>query len=695
MKGTFTLLFLLLFTFITAAQEHQQQRQKVDPMNHLKEVVVTGEFQPQSLKNSVYKTRVINQETIRLRAASNIQQLLTTELGFRFTNDMTLGTSDIYLMGMSGRNVKILLDGVAMIDRSDTRESLNQIDINTIERIEIVEGPLSVSYGSDALAGVINIITKKPGSELLNLSARLQEETAGNEYSPFSKAGSHLQNISGSYQKGVWGFMGGLTHLDFNGFNVPSPLATAEEIQSDLNRWKPKEQWLANASVGYQGEQLKLGFKTTYVDEQIFSKGAYNTNNYKALNQHYETKRFSNQLQADYQVNDHLALHGVLAQADLKRRTRSELHDYSTGIAETAVGAGQQDLSKFSSTSFRSTAFYIISDRVAFQPGIALNIDQSSGDRIEGSPTIRDYAFFISAELKPFKSLAVRPGLRFIKNSVYDAPPVIPSLNTKLTLNKNVDLRLGYANGFRSPALRELYYDFFDASHAIMGNKNLKAEQSDSFTGSISFTKDPRQHLNFRSVLSSFYNHFKNRIDYGVNAENPTVTTLINISSFKTIGGTFENSVTVNNFQASLGFSYIGTHNRYDKMIQKSGESAGYAWTGELNSNLSYRFSKPGTTVNLSYKFTGDKPFYVLHSAATSDYVTLEKTGSFHTADLMLTQNLLKYLTLNAGVKNLFDVTTISNTALFTGAAHSSGGPIPLYYGRSYVLGLSFNLHGN
>ena len=110
----------------------------------LKEVVVTAQYGPQSLKNSVYHIKTISAEKIRLRAATSVQQVLNTELGFRFNNDLTLGTTDVELMGMSGRNIKILLDGVPMVDRSDSRESLNQIDINTVDRIEIVEGPVSV-----------------------------------------------------------------------------------------------------------------------------------------------------------------------------------------------------------------------------------------------------------------------------------------------------------------------------------------------------------------------------------------------------------------------------------------------------------------------------------------------------------------------------------------------------------------------
>ncbi|RZK52437.1 MAG: TonB-dependent receptor, partial [Pedobacter sp.] len=185
----------------------------------LKEVVVTAQYGPQSMKNSVYNVRTISAEKIRLRGATNVQQVLNTELGFRFNNDLTLGTTDVELMGMSGRNIKILLDGVPVVDRSDSRESLNQIDVNTVERIEIVEGPVSVVYGTDALAGVINIITKNAGKSLLNISARVQEETAGDEYAALSGAGVHNQNISASWQNKGWNALVGFSHNEFGGWN--------------------------------------------------------------------------------------------------------------------------------------------------------------------------------------------------------------------------------------------------------------------------------------------------------------------------------------------------------------------------------------------------------------------------------------------------------------------------------------------
>ena len=195
MKKNYVILLGILLSQTVAAQQDTSKSKS------LEEIIVTGQYKAQSLKKSVYQVRVINLERIKLSGAINVQQILNTQLGFRFSNDNTLGTTDVQLMGMAGRNVKILLDGVPMIDRGDTRESLNQVDINTIERIEIVEGPMSVSYGSDALAGVINIITKKYVKDNLSVTARVQEETAGSEYYPFSYKGVHQQNVGINYKK--------------------------------------------------------------------------------------------------------------------------------------------------------------------------------------------------------------------------------------------------------------------------------------------------------------------------------------------------------------------------------------------------------------------------------------------------------------------------------------------------------------
>lgn len=179
MNGRVVLLLCVLFASSLSFAQTNNAESAWDSLRikALEEVVVTGQYEPQSIKNSVYRVRTITHEQIRLRASTSVENILNTQLGMRFSNDLTLGESDIQLMGMSGQNVKVLVDGIPLVDRGATKQSLSQIDVNNIDRIEVVEGPMSVTYGTDALAGVINIITnKKLSDDNLLITARIQEE---------------------------------------------------------------------------------------------------------------------------------------------------------------------------------------------------------------------------------------------------------------------------------------------------------------------------------------------------------------------------------------------------------------------------------------------------------------------------------------------------------------------------------------
>ena len=115
------------------------------------------------------------------------------------------------------------MDGIPMIDRGSTKQSLSQLDVNRIERVEIVEGPMSVVYGTDALAGVINIITKKgpgySGESTWRVGARIQEETMGKEYQFFNGEGLHNESIDLGFnlKNGLY-FNGGYTRNDNGGW---------------------------------------------------------------------------------------------------------------------------------------------------------------------------------------------------------------------------------------------------------------------------------------------------------------------------------------------------------------------------------------------------------------------------------------------------------------------------------------------
>jgi outer membrane receptor for ferrienterochelin and colicins len=649
-------------------------------VKNLNEVIVTGQYKPQSVKSSVYQVRVINNERIRLSGATNVQQVLNNQLGFRFSNDNTLGVTDVALMGMSGRNVKILLDGVPMVDRGDTRESLNQIDVNTIEKIEIVDGPMSVLYGSDALAGVINIITKKQVKDNFSVTAKVQEETAGNEYHAFNYKGVHTQNININYKKSNWAFTTGGTHNDANGFGG-----------DDYGRnkdWKPKEQWLGNFKVGYSNSKFNLYYMIDLLNETILSRGPI-SEIFKAKDQKYITDRFMHQLQGDFKLSSKLQMATIVAYTDYKRKTKTSIHDFTNDKDSLSPLAGEQDVAKLKSFTFRNTFNYQAASKVSLQAGVDINSESATGQRISGNNTITDYALFISSEIKPTAAINIRPGLRFIKNSVYDAPPVTPSLNTKFRLNKELDLRLSYGYGFRAPALRELYFLFVDANHNLVGNPDLKAEYSNSFNGALSWAPEKLKAVKFNTTLGGFYNDFNNQIQLVANPNDPNVYSYYNIEKSKTVGVTLDNRIIYKNLEASLGFVYsaYSKSNPEEKSFIKE-DDRDFLWTPEVNTNITYNVRPIKTTFGLFYKFVGKKPAFTNGILNNQPAIILTKVSSYHLADLTATTLVNKYISTTIGVKNLFDVTNVNNTAVSSGI-HNSGGTRAIGYGRSFFVGVN------
>jgi outer membrane receptor for ferrienterochelin and colicins len=271
---------------------------------------------------------------------------------------------------------------------------------------------------------------------------------------------------------------------------------------------------------------------------------------------------------------------------------------------------------------------------------------------------------------------------------VYNAPPVIPSLNAKFMLNDKLDFRLAYGYGFRAPSLRELYFYFFDASHSIKGNPDLKAEYSNSFSGSLAWQSYPSSRLHVSSTIGIFYNAFENLVTIGVDAQAPSINTYINVYKYRTAGVTLSNMVSWKALKVGIGFSYIGV---YNQLAEEDESLPRLIYTPEVNTTLAYAFATTGTALSLFYKFTGKRSSYQTTTVDNEEIVILATRASYHWVDITATQKLNRYLNLNAGVRNLSDITNFQNTSQDT-CVHSDGGPVPLSYGRSYFVGLNFKM---
>lgn len=647
----------------------------------LNEVIVTGQYKPQSAKSSVYQVRTISKERILQQGATKLQDVLNSELNIRFSQDLSTGGSDITMLGLKGQNVKILIDGLPMTGRQGTSNeiNINQVDINSIERIEIVEGPMSVVYGADALAGVINIITKKTATAGFTVMAKVQEETIGNEYG--IKQGIHNQYAGFTWKKQAWEAGASLSHNFFGGWK---DTAVDRELV-----WHKKDQRIANGFIAYTKGKLAIRYRLDGLDEIITNPGNFlfrqqDSGDTLANDQEYLTRRLMHQLHSSYYVSNNLNFQLQSSYTNYSRQVFSTTVSKETGAVRLDRGEGRQSTVHFKGFTFRGTAVYKLSPIVSLQPGIDINLDRGTGERLKtGNNKVDDYAFFLTAELTPSAKINIRPGLRVIKNSVYDAPPVIPSLNTKLVLGKNLDLRLAYARGFRSPSLRELYFNFVDASHLIIGNPNLKAETSHSVTGSLNWKKTTTKQVTYTTVLGGFYNSVKDMIDYLFTAATDTVF-MTNIFSSKTAGANLTTMLRYKKWNISVGGSYTGFYNDY---VADDASLPTLQWSAEANANIGYHFSKAGLDVNLFYKFTGKRPYYATNS---NQEVVLTHQQGYHMADITVTKKAFHYFSFNAGIRNLFDVTRITSSYA-SGGVHSAGGTRNIGCGRSFFAGVNFN----
>jgi len=649
---------------------------------NLEEVVVTGQYEPQSVGKSVFKVRTIPMEKIQARGAVRLQDVLNTELNIRFSQDLALGTSNMTIQGLAGQNIKLLIDGIPQVGRQSTDNSfnINQINVNSIERIEIIEGPMSVIYGADALAGVINIITRKSPDGKLDLTARVHEESVGKEYG-FGR-GIHNESVGAGYALNKFNMRADFSRNYFGGFKGDS---TGREM-----RWHPKIQWLGNALVGYGGNKSRVYYRIDYLNEDIFNPGNYGQGGEGAgiaVDQNYISQRLMHQLQGAHTFSDKLSFNGALAYTTYSRKTQTTTVNEATGDVRLSLGPGQQDLTRFDGATFRGTFQYRINNKLTFQPGLDFNREVGEGGRIkEGQHPIGDYAFFLSGEWNVGSRIQVRPGIRMTYNTQYDAPPVMPSVNAKIRLTDKQDLRVSYGRGFRAPSLRELYFDFFDASHSIEGNANLKAETSHSFNGSWNWEILEKDGDKVTTAVGSFYNDVSDMISNGLKAGS-TITTYINVDRYKTKGLTWNNTWRNRHWDLNAGVAYTG---RFNQLHEDAGDTPEFNWAPEVTTTSSYKTLKGGWNFSIYYKYTGKTPYPEVVTVNGEQVVNIAKMDSYNWADATVQKQLWKGLSATVGVRNLFNVINVGSTSLASAGAHSSGPIRPLGSGRAYYLSLSY-----
>lgn len=705
-KNNIVIFFLIFFCLIGFSQTEYQTAQD---MNNLEEVVVTGQYNPQSIRKSVNSVIVINREQIENQAANNLADLLNYNLNLTVIPNAQSGKSTISFFGLDAQYFNVLIDNIPLVSDNGLGNNidLTQINLDDIARIEIVEGAMGVEYGANAVSGVINIITKTSIDNNWRVQAFLQEETVSDEYAWFDE-GRHIQGLNISHNiNDNWFGRVGINRNQFAGFY--NAQLGENHYQNDGLRgydWLPKTQINSNVFLNYKKKSFSLSYKSEYFNEVINYYDAAvranidtetQTSNPSATDKIFTTNRFLNNLN----LNGHFtsgANYGLSLSYQQQTRDLNEFNYYIL----TQERTNETDETYQSSHVFFAKGLVsnlVKSDVFNFQLGFESRLmkgfdTEASGDvtELDKEQKQNNTAVFGSSEFNLSEKFSIRPGIRYEYNSLFHSK-LISSFSTRYLMKHGFELRGNIGTSYRTPSFSELYYYFVDSNHDVQGNENLNPENG--FSAAINLKK--RSWIDDVSLINTFkitYLDVNDKIDLAVVNTSPLQYQYINIDAYKLWGITSENKIKTNNWSFNLGATLQGISRIANNEVNANND---FLYSYQINTSANYFIKKWNTGLTLLLKHNGEQKDYVGSGTDDDGNSVFEKatTNAYSWLDASIKKSFFNNkIQATLGGRNLLDVTDVRVSGSSSGAVHAgTNSSLLLGYGRSYYLKLLYNLN--
>mgnify|MGYP004602522167 FL=1 len=443
----------------------------------LGEVVVTGTRTPKFLKDTPIQTRVITSREIEKTDATNIQDLLQQELpGVEFSYAMNQQTH-LNFSGFGGQGVLFLIDGERLAGETMDDVDFTRLNMDNVERIEIVKGAASALYGSNATGGVINIITKKTDKPwTLNVNGRLARHNEQRYGASFGLNGKRLCNMFTA------------NYTDVDNFDVHSAADPVTRIISTV--YGDRTLNLKDQLVWSPSRNVEIGGRVGYFFRQTT----------RTAEQPERYRDFSGGLRIDWTLSDHDMLQANYAfdqydKSDYQKLRKLDIRDYSNVrntfrlLYNHTFGSGD-----------------ILTAGADFMHDYLFNTNLDNTERKQDS-----FDFFLQYDWRISQKLEAVGAVRYDYFSDGGESRLTPKLNLCYKPVRNLSLRAGYGMGFRAPTLKEKYYDFDMAGIWIVeGNAALKSEISHNLNLSAEYVKG---HYNL--TASAYYNKVENKLATG------------------------------------------------------------------------------------------------------------------------------------------------------------------------------------
>ena len=456
------------------SQIHKMERKDSSAVNrtyNLNPVVVTGSGHHQRLKSTATPVRVLSSQEISEQGISTFDGALTRMMPQASMAPSSMGTF-LRLNGLGNKYILILINGQKLSGDISNNVDLNRINMSRVKRIEVLDGAASSLYGSDAIAGVINIITDQPTQNLVSVTSDTRvsghgvlTESIGLDIfsNGFGSYTSFMHDRADSYRNCDLEYVKG---SDTETQQSIAPLFTGyhSNIIGQKFTYAPNQHIALNAGIDYS-------YKIT--DRPDTRNDITGGNDYEMR---YKGLRWNvggiykftprNSLQADFVVDRFR--YGK--EYDVATKTNA-IGDYVQSKKQRMM---EGQLKAILGLTRNSTTIFGADWRKDYLTATSGDIDQN----------VYSVAAYAQHEMKFMKAFTATLGLRLTHHETFSQ-----HLTPKATLMYapgNFRFRATYSAGFRAPGLDELYYHYFSVNRGkaqiSFGNPNLKPEKSNYFS---------------------------------------------------------------------------------------------------------------------------------------------------------------------------------------------------------------------
>ena len=487
MKCKYLFGVVFLYTMHSAtAQSILENKSEKELSLMLQEVVVTGTGTEHYLKDAPVQTEVINRKTLDSYGGTSLEEILTGLCPSFDFNTSDMG-SNMQLGGLGNGYVLLLIDGKKVHGDVGGQNNLGLIDPSRIERIEIVKGASSALYGSDAMAGVVNIITKKHRDDIL-----IKNTTRGGSY------GEIRQSNAIQFKFGKW--------TSSTNFQLKHSDGWQNTMNEDPNRYEYPVTNSINKTVNrYTDWQVSQRFDyqlskaiSLYADGDFYRKRIYRPcgiPDYKTYDFLYRNAsvstggklklKNSNSIMLDIHYDSHAYYYAYT------RETWDKEFDNNGKEISFPYFAGDKGLqSNQSRLLIQAKGVFNLPYFNRLSVGSDTEINWLDAPRRLDEENVSDYTTSVYAqdEWSPINRFNITAGARLTVNKNFGTR-LTPKVSALYKLG-DFNLRATYSEGFKTPTLKELHYRYIRQMSLVilnLGNRDLEPQTSRYVSGGIEY----------------------------------------------------------------------------------------------------------------------------------------------------------------------------------------------------------------